>query len=137
MSGKLRSGIVSWWRLVPAQPAAGVPFELLLRLEDVQGAAATVAIATGDGARLAEAAAPQRWALRPGQPAQIALRLVAPAGDSYLHVTTQQNGRSSVRSIRLAMPPDSTAKTAASSAVRGDYAVDAQGEPIVRMPSGR
>ena len=133
VSGKLRSGIVSWWRLTPSQPTAGERFELTLRLDGVRAADAAVAVATGDGARLADAAAPQRWLLRPGQPAQITLRLTAPAGDSYLHVTTVQEGRSSVRSIRLALP----AGPASSPPSRGDYAVDARGEPIVRMPSGK
>lgn len=134
VSGKLRSGVVSWWRLTPSQPAAGETFELALRLEGVRAADAAVSVATGDGARLADAGAtPQRWLLRAGQPAQVTLRLTAPAGDSYLHVTTVQEGRSSVRSIRLALP----AGPASSTPSRGDYAVDARGEPIVRMPSGK
>ena len=130
VSGKLRSGINSWWRTVPAQPSAGLPFELVLRLEDITASDIATAVSTSDGARFADADAARQWLLRAGQPAQVTLRLVAPAGDSYLHVQTQQQGRSSVRSIRLAMP---AAPSAASAAARADYAVDVRGEPIVRM----
>lgn len=136
VSGKLRTGIVSWWRLAPSPPAVDQPFELVLRLEGARADDAAVSLATGDGARLVDPSAPQRWLLRPGQPAQITLRLVAPAGDSYLHVTTVQDGRSSVRSIRLALPAG-PAGAASAPPGRGDYAVDARGEPIVRMPSGK
>ncbi len=133
VSGKLRSGIVSWWRLTPSQPQADDRFELALRLEGARAADAAVSVAAGDGARLVDAGVPQRWLLRAGQPALITLHLTAPAGDSYLHVTTVQDGRSSVRSIRLALPAGLSGATP----TRGDYAVDARGEPIVRMPGDK
>ena len=131
-SGKLRSGIVTWWRFAPAAPSPGVPFELVLRFEDVQDGTATASAAVGDGAQWASAGASRAWRLAPDRPSEVRLRLVAPPGTSYLHVTTEQRGRSSVRSILLAMPGK-----APSVAARGDYATDAQGEPVVRMPAGR
>lgn len=131
-SGKLRSGIVTWWRIAPAAPSPGTPFELVLRFEDVQDGAATASVAVGDGAQWASAGAARAWRLRPDRSTEVRLRLVAPPGTSYLHVTTEQRGRSSVRSILLAMPGK-----APSVAARGDHATGARGEPVVRMPAGR
>ena len=131
-SGKLRSGIVSWWRLSPATPAPGVPFELILRLEAGKADDASAAVATSDGARLADSQARREWTLPADEPALLTLKLVAPAGDSYLHLTTRQHGRSSVRSIRLALPAGAAASGSAK-----PHEVDARGEPIVRMESGR
>ena len=132
VSGKLRSGVVTWWRFAPAVPSPGTPFDLVLRFEDVHDDTATALAAVGDGAQWASAEATRAWRLAPGRPTEVRLRLVAPPGASYLHVTTQQRGRSSVRSILLALPGKAPAV-----ASRGDYATDARGEPVVRMPAGR
>ncbi len=132
VSGKLRSGIVSWWRLEPPAPAAGTAFKLVLRLEEVKGDDARASVTTSDGARLADPQSPREWALPRGEASLITLGLVAPAGDSYLHVTTRQDGRSSVRSIRIAV-----AGGAASAATRPDHGIDSRGEPIVRMAPAR
>lgn len=129
VSGKLRSGITTWYRLDPPQPARDEPFDLILRFEDVDAAGATVAVSTSDGARFAPPAGVTSWALPLAQASQLKLRLLAPAGSSYVHVQSQQRGRSSVRSVLLSVP---AADPAAAPVPRKDYAIDAQGEPIVR-----
>ena len=131
-SGKLRSGVVTWWRFAPAAPSPGKPFDLVLRFEDVQDDTATASATVGDGAQWASAEATRAWRLAPDRAAEVRLRLVAPPGASYLHVTTQQRGRSSVRSILLALPGKAPAV-----ASRGDDATDARGEPVVRMQADR
>ena len=132
MSGKLRSGIVAWWRLEPPNPAAGVPFDLQLRLDEVKGDDAAVSVSTSDGARLTAAQATRDWTLPPGRDSLIRLQIVAPAGDSYLHLTTRQHGRSSVRSIRFGLPG-----AIASAPGNGTHTLDARGEPVVPMQANR
>lgn len=103
VSGKLRSGVVTYhrWDAVPVKPLRVV--RLALRFEAVSGPDATVALVVGDGARWVDDS-PKRWQLKPGVPSQIAVDIALPDGESYLHVTTSQQQRSSVKSILLVPP---------------------------------
>ena len=132
LSGKLPSGIVTWWQLRPAQPRPGEAFELTLRSEEVRQSGASVSLRAGDGARLVGVPPEAAWALPVGTPSQVRVQVVAPAGDSYVHVFTHQGDRYGARSIRIALPG---VNPGAASRQRDDYATDSRGEPIVRMPA--
>ncbi len=139
LTGKQPTGIITWWRLQPANPTPGQPFELTLRLEGVTQPGATVALRAGDGAQLhppgaspATAAAPA-WALPVGVPSELRVQVVAPPGDSHVHLETRQGDRVASRTVLLALPGSNPAAAARQ---RTDYTTDARGEPIVRMQSG-
>lgn len=107
VSGKLRSGVATYYRWGAVQAGKPVKAQLELRFEAVSSHDATVNLAVGDGA---EWAAPirARWRLKPGVASHITVQVWVPAGDSYLHVTTAQNQRASVKSIVLAPPAAAT-----------------------------
>ena len=132
VSGKLPTGIVTWWQLRPAKPRPGEAFELTLRSEGASRPGAMLSLRAGDGALLAGVAPGASWALPVGVPSQVRVQVVAPAGDSYVHVFTRQGERYGARSIRIALPG---INPSAASRQRDDYATDSRGEPIVRMPS--
>lgn len=103
VSGKLRSGVTTYHRWTAVAVGKPVKAQLELRFEDVSADDATVSLAVGDGAAWA-APVPTHWRLKPGVASHITVQVLVPAGDSYLHVTTSQNQRSSVKSIVLAPP---------------------------------
>lgn len=105
VSGKLRSGISTYYRLDPAYPKAGQAVQVDLRFEEVLGSDATVKLTVGDGAQWATPVQ-ANWRLPQGTPSQVTLHITVPAGDSYLHVMTAQNHRPSVASILLAASTD-------------------------------
>lgn len=105
VSGKLRSGISTYYRLDPAHPKAGQTVQVDLRFEEVLGSDATVKLTVGDGAQWADPVQTS-WRLPLGTPSQVTLHVTVPAGDSYLHVMTAQNHRPSVASILLAASSD-------------------------------
>ncbi len=105
VSGKLRSGISTYYRLDPAHPKAGQAVQVDLRFEEVLGRDATVKLTVGDGAQWATPIQTS-WRLSQGTPSQVTLHITVPAGDSYLHVMTAQNHRPSVASILLAASTD-------------------------------
>lgn len=145
LTGKLPTGIITWWRFQPAQPQPGQAFTLTLRLDGVVQAGATVALRAGDGARLQgsggdpavnpagnPAAAAPVWTLPVGTPSELQVQVVAPPGDSHVYLETRQGDRQASRTILLALPGSNPG---ASARLRNDYATDARGEPIVRMQS--
>ena len=132
LSGKLPTGIVTWWQLRPATPRPGEAFELTLRSEGAIRPGAMLSLRAGDGARLVGVAPGMSWALPVGTPSQVRVQVVAPAGDSYMHVFTRQGERYGARSIRIALPG---VNPSAAARQRDDYATDSRGEPIVRMPA--
>lgn len=107
VSGKLRSGVTTYHRWGAVQAGTPVSAALELRFETVSAEDATVSLAVGDGAEWV-APGPTRWRLRPGVPSHITVQVLVPTGDSYLHVTTAQGPRSSVKSILLAPPAAAT-----------------------------
>lgn len=102
-SGKLRSGISTYYRFNPEHPKAGKTVQVDLRFETVEAGDATVSLTLGDGAQWANSA-PTSWRLPKDTPSQVTLQITVPAGDSYLHVMTAQNRKPSVKSILLAAP---------------------------------
>ena len=98
VSGKLRSGITSYYQ---TQSGADGALTLVLRLEDVDAADATVQLRTSDGAKLLSPGSEQVWPLRQGAASQWTLSLSIPPGDSYLHVLSAQRGRHSTRTLLL------------------------------------
>ena len=146
LTGKQPTGIITWWRFQPALPQPGQPFELTLRPEGVVQSGATVSLRAGDGARMhlrdttpaisptidpATAASPM-WSLPVGVPSELRVQVVAPPGDSHIHLETRQGDRLASRSILLALPGSNRGAAARQ---RNDYATDARSEPIVRMQS--
>lgn len=131
VSGKLRTGIAVYYR--PFSPVVGKPFDLVLRFEGVSGDDASVQLSTSDGARLLQEGGESTWRLAAGAASQLVVKLMAPPGDSYLHVFTAQHGRHAARSIALTLPSDAPRRPAG---YRGGDAKDASGEPIVRMQAG-
>ena len=97
LTGKLPTGIVTWWRFQPAQPQPGQPFELTLRPEGVTQSGATLSLRAGDGARLhppgasPAAVAVLAWSLPVGVPSELRVQGVAPPGDSHVHLETRQD----------------------------------------------
>ena len=128
VSGKLGTGIAVYHQL-PAL-VAGKAFDLVLRFEEVQGDDAAVHLTSSDGARLLADKNELRWRLGAGHASQIVVQVIAPPGDSYVHVMTSQNGRHSAHSIALSLP-STTGKQAAG--YRGADDKDGSGAPIVRM----
>lgn len=103
VSGKLRSGVTTYYRWVDVQAGKPVKAKLELRFETVSAGGATANLAVGDGAEWATPI-PTLWRLKSGVPSHLTVDLVLPAGDSYLHITTSQQQRSSVKSLLLAPP---------------------------------
>ena len=128
VSGKLDSGIAIYHQL-PA-PVAGKAFDLVLRFEEVQGDDAAVHLTSSDGARLLADKNELRWRLVAGHASQIVVQVIAPPGDSYVHVMAEQNGRHSARSIALSLPSENGKRPAG---YRGADDKDGSGTPIVRM----
>ena len=128
VSGKLDSGIAIYHQL-PA-PVAGKAFDLVLRFEEVQGNDASVHLTCSDGARLLADQNELSWRLVAGHASQIVVQVIAPPGDSYVHVMAAQNGRHSVRSIALSLPSANGKRPAG---YRGADDKDGSGAPIVRM----
>ena len=105
ISGKLRSGIATYYRLPSAPLVANQAFDIELRFEGVSADDGTVELRTGDSAKFASSQESYAWRLSKDTPSRVVLRIVAPAGDSYLHVTTSQKSRSAVRSFLLRVAP--------------------------------
>ena len=128
-SGKLRSGVTTYFQAVPEVPVAGQPFFVTIRLEDVEKDDAQMELLARD-LRLANPSEPKAWKLKKGMASEVRVQLVAVAGDNYLHVATTQNKVSSVRSI-LFSTADASAPRAPS--VGTVYDTTADGNPIVKM----
>ncbi|MDD2926461.1 hypothetical protein [Rhodoferax sp.] len=127
ISGKLRTGIAVYYRLLATADQA--TFDLVLRLEGASAEDATVRLTTSDGARLMPEGGPASWRLSAGVPSQLAVKVRVSSGDGYVHVMTGQNGRHATRSIVL--NPSTAAVRGLTRRAAG--ASDASGEPIVRM----
>jgi hypothetical protein len=106
MSGKLRSGIATYYRILGAPLRPQAPFDIELRFEGADADDAVVELRGGDGAQFSPAQATHRWRLIKNQPALVKLKMTAPLGDSYLHVLTVQHGRQAVRSFVLHVTSD-------------------------------
>lgn len=130
VSGKLRSGIVSYYQLEPKQAVAGQALEISIRLEEVVGNDAKLEIQLEKIQKQSGSDEQSSWSLPMGKPSLIKMTLIPTAGDNYVHLMTSQNGKSSVRSIRISTG-DANPKTQLHKGQT--YEVDAKGEPIIRM----
>ncbi len=128
LSGKLPSGISTWWQTSNEGPTQ--PTTVTLRWEDVTKPGARVVLRGGDGAQLLAPQPSGGWPLPVNAASTLTVQVQATAGTSFLIVETEQGGRRSVQAIALQQPgqnPGDAQRT------RQDYARDAQGEAIVRM----
>lgn len=126
-SGKLRSGIVTYYQFASQPPG---PVAVTLRLEETVAADARVEISLADGARFADPRQPTRWRLMPHKASQWSLAVVPdPQRPSYLNIFTAQAGRHSAKSILLPVPQlGSDAQTAGHGPSR-----ERRGEPVMRL----
>lgn len=129
VSGKLRSGISTYYQVTPDVPVAGQPFVVTIRLEGVEKDDAQMELLARD-LRLVNASEPRAWKLKNGQVSQVQVQLLAVAGDNYLHVATMQNKVNSVRSLVFSTADAPAPRT---SSVGTAFETAADGSPIVKM----
>jgi hypothetical protein len=99
LSGKLRSGISTYYRLPEAPLKANSAFEIELRFEGVTATDASVEVRSSDGLKFLSKQDHHIWRLSKDQASVVRIGLLAPLGDSYLHIMTGQMGRKAVRSF--------------------------------------
>jgi len=129
VAGKPGSGVTVRYR-VEGTPTANAPITVSLQLAGVRAADAKVSVNASEGAVVDSTRA---IALSPGATHNLQVR-VTPSADGYyyLHVRTEQGGRSTVTSV-----PIQVGKTGPKLAKEGTLKTMPTGERVVSLPAAR